>query len=563
MKRTSITSPLIINAVSVPGIMGKIGMTLCPGKVQKHGLTGEWERDLAMDLKAIQDWGTSTLVTLMAPKELEAVKVPGLPAEIPSGMTHLLLPIPDGGVPGEAWERSWAQAGAKLRAELREGKKVVIHCLGGLGRTGTVTARLLVEFGMDADAAIKAVREARRGAIENSTQEDYVRNLKPVKDQVAAAQPLALRPYHRIAPERASRYRGCLLGGAVGDALGAPVEFMDIGEIRAKFGPGGIRDFVPAYGRLGAITDDTQMTLFTAEGAIRQKIRFSQGHQSVIEGMLACAYQGWLVTQGHLSVVKGFEPHGWLLQHEELFSKRAPGTTCLSALQAAKDFGTPAKNPSKGCGGVMRAAPLGLLGHSLGFSAETVFGWGCLAAGLTHGHPTGQLPAGFLAMLIFELAGGIDLRAAVQNARVQLATLPNHQETTKAVDRAVDLTYKKDGHDRALAQLGQGWVAEEALAIAIYCALTAESLEKGVIRAVNITGDSDSTGAITGNILGTYLGVHEIPNRWLAQLELRECITEMADDLATIRDWPLSEFGHDSAEDQAEQDYWTSRYPGW
>jgi ADP-ribosylglycohydrolase len=226
-----------------------------------------------------------------------------------------------------------------------------------------------------------------------------------------------------------------------------------------------------------------------------------------------------------------------------------------------KDFAVPAENPSKGCGGVMRAAPLGLFGHSMGIRAEAVFEWGCHAAGLTHGHPTGQLPAGFLAMLIFDLVGGTDLRAAVQNARIHLASLPNHHETTKAVDKAVDLTYKKGGHDRVLAQLGEGWVAEEALAISIYCALTAKNFEEGVIRAVNITGDSDSTGAITGNILGAYLGVHEIPNRWLTHLELKECITEIADDLATIRDWPLSEMGHESVEKQAEQDYWINRYP--
>jgi ADP-ribosylglycohydrolase len=164
-------------------------------------------------------------------------------------------------------------------------------------------------------------------------------------------------------------------------------------------------------------------------------------------------------------------------------------------------------------------------------------------------------------MLIFELARGTDLRAAVQNARIHLATQSNHQETTKAVDKAVDLTYKQDGHDRALEQLGEGWVAEEALAISIYCALTAKKFEEGVVRAVNITGDSDSTGAITGNILGAYLGVHEIPQRWIEPLELRTCITEVADDLATCKEWALSEFGFEDPAQISEQEYWLERYP--
>ena len=562
-KKTSQTHPLYINELAVPETDGVIGMTLCPGKVQKGAFSGEWERDLLVDLKAINAWGASTLVTLMEPHELKACKVTDLPKRVPHGMNHVVLPILDGGVPDAKWEHDWVCAGADLRAQLKHGKRIVIHCLGGLGRTGTVAAKLLVELGMDPKQAIIAVKNARPGAIETKVQENYVLSQKPlVAGEAPGCACLNSHPHHRISPDRASRFRGCLLGGAVGDALGAPVEFLNLLGIQAQFGPEGIRDFVPYCNRLGAITDDTQMSLFTAEGAIRQRVRFSQGHQSTIEGMLGCAYQGWLVTQGYLSVVKGFKPHGWLLGHKELFSKRAPGTTCLSALQAMKDFGVPAKNQSKGCGGVMRSAPLGLFGLSMGVGSEAVFEWGCLAAGLTHGHPTGQLPAGFLAMLIFELTRGTDLRAAVQNARIHLAAQPNHQETTKAVDKAVDLTYKQDGHDRALEQLGEGWVAEEALAISIYCALTAKEFEEGVVRAVNITGDSDSTGAITGNILGAYLGVHEIPQRWIEPLELRTCITEVADDLATCKEWALPEFGFEDPAQSAEQEYWLGRYPG-
>jgi ADP-ribosylglycohydrolase len=79
-------------------------------------------------------------------------------------------------------------------------------------------------------------------------------------------------PFYPVTP--LARIRGCLLGGAVGDALGAPVEFLSLQEIRDKFGPAGIHDYARAYGRRGAIADDTQMTLFTAEGLLRATMRW-------------------------------------------------------------------------------------------------------------------------------------------------------------------------------------------------------------------------------------------------------------------------------------------------
>ena len=179
MAKTCQTHPLRIAPVPVPGTSGVLGLTLCPGKVTPPGESGDWRRDLATDLRAIRDWGACALVTLIEAREMEAYRVADLPRRAAAEFAHFWLPIPDGGVPDAAWERRWAQAGAHIRDLLKGGGKVVIHCMGGLGRTGTIAARLLVEFGAEAEEAMAAVRAARPGAIETLGQEAYVRRQGP------------------------------------------------------------------------------------------------------------------------------------------------------------------------------------------------------------------------------------------------------------------------------------------------------------------------------------------------------------------------------------------------
>jgi ADP-ribosylglycohydrolase len=561
MIKTSQTHPLRINAVKPPDVDGTIGMTFCPGKVRKHSISGgDWDRDLGTDLKVIDSWGARAIVTLMEQHELESNKVPDLPHMIPSHIRFFHLPMPDGGVPDQAWEKQWVDAGAAIRSLLVSGEKVLIHCLGGLGRTGLVSAKLLVEFGQSPTEAIKAVRAARPGTIENSRQEQYVKRQKPLPKEDTSSPRVFVRPSHRIDPVLADRFRGCLLGGAVGDALGAPVEFMDIEAIHKVFGPSGIADFVPAYGRVGAITDDTQMTLFTAEGFLRGYVRvILKGIGPAFDSVTHHAYLRWLHTQGFHVSFSEQGPDGWLVTLPELFNRRAPGNTCLSALDANhKDFGKPARNQSKGCGGVMRVAPIGLFAARLSPDHEdrrqSAFDWAVQAAALTHGHPTGQLAAGVFAAIVCDLALGANPEEALAEARRILVTKEHHQETLNAMDAAEDLAAGDSNNPDNLRRLGEGWVAEEALALSIYCMLRARNFEDGVTMAVNITGDSDSTGSITGNLLGALYGVHEIPERWTSKVELRGPILEIADDLATFPDWEIPE---------GTESYWWTRYPGW
>jgi len=156
------------------------------------------------------------------------------------------------------------------------------------------------------------------------------------------------------------RFKGCLLGGAVGDALGAPVEFLSLEMIHAKFGKSGIRDFAEAYGAIGAVTDDTQMTLFTAEAMIRAHMRSCERGICSPEGVAARAYGRWLLTQGERPRFQSYDCEirsGWLLGQKDLHSRRSPGNTCISSLLEKECGESPAINNSKGCGAVMRMPP--------------------------------------------------------------------------------------------------------------------------------------------------------------------------------------------------------------
>ncbi len=341
----------------------------------------------------------------------------------------------------------------------------------------------------------------------------------------------------------ADRSAACLLAGAAGDALGAPVEFMNLPTIRSRFGARGIRDYVPAYGGPGKITDDTQMTLFTAEGCLRALHHARTTGLDHSEQIIRAAYLRRLETQ-RMAASSGEGQTSFLLQQTALFSRRAPGNTCLSAL------GRPGgeRNDSKGCGGIMRVAPCGII-HAGQPAAAFLLGLQC--ARLTHGHPTGYLSAGVFAAVIAEALAGKSLQDAIGAARTILTEHSSHEETLQALDMALKLARVGATPDSAIPALGEGWIAEEALAIALYCALTAGSLEEGVVAAVNITGDSDSTGAITGNLLGAIHGMAAVPARWLAPLELRDVIETVAHDLVAI-----PEFGAVDADPA-----WLNRYP--
>ncbi len=319
---------------------------------------------------------------------------------------------------------------------------------------------------------------------------------------------------------RNERARGSLLGGAIGDALGAPVEFMSLREILSTCGSDGVTEMLPAFGLDGgAITDDTQMTLFAAEGLI-QAAAVDEAANSV-----HAAFLRWYQTQGRGSADLGA---GGLDQEDWLWASRAPGSTCMGSLGSGDPVGTAAINDSKGCGTVMRSAPFGFTSAPMTLATES--------SHHTHGHPTAAVSSAYLAQIIFGLLEGSTLSDAVTSTRESIIEVfpEHHRETTSIVDRAIGLAAGGPPSPEVVESLGGGWIAEEAFAISILCALTATSWSDALTRSVTHSGDSDSTGAITGNLLGAVWGDADLPAEWLRRLEGRGTIERVATELAGV-----------------------------
>lgn len=331
-----------------------------------------------------------------------------------------------------------------------------------------------------------------------------------------------------------THYVGCLLAGAIGDALGYLTEFLMLNEIYRKFGTRGVTNYVGNSNNIGYFTDDTQMTLFTAEGffnAWQQKQ--SENYRSFVYE----AYLRWLYTQDKSYVERLNTPfdtqNSTLLQEKRLYRRQAAGMTCLRALMSGK-CGTTQQpiNNSKGGSGVMRVTPVGLLYYQ---NPEKAFEVAAEVAAITHGHPSGYLAAGALAAILAEIANGSTLENAIQTALQLLQGYKKHEETTKAIQKAIRYYEKFSPNFENVEKVGEGWVAEEALAISLFCALHYKhNTEAAITLAINHSGDTDSTGAITGNLLGLIHGKETLPESWIKQLDMAEIVIEWAEKMYQI-----------------------------
>jgi ADP-ribosylglycohydrolase len=333
-----------------------------------------------------------------------------------------------------------------------------------------------------------------------------------------------------LAPDR---FVGCLLGGALGDALGYPIEFVaSAGEIEEQYGAAAPRDL--SYAGEAVVSDDTQMTLFSAEALVR-----ARGAAADAAALFALgAYQRWYLTQEMSpAAARPRGGQGLLLGDARLYARRAPGNTCLGAL--ALSFTRPARpsvddppNFSKGCGAVMRAAPFGLAAQTRPEAFTTARD----AAVLTHGHPSGYLSAAYLAALVYDLIRGVSLADAMRGADLLLSRERGSDEVAAALVGAREAAARGPCFADTLEALGGGWVGEEALAIAVACALTAtpRNVAETLWRAVAHAGDSDSTGSMAGNLVGAMFGAQALPARWRQQVELGDLVERVALDLHAV-----------------------------
>lgn len=490
--RTSLSHPLQIAEISPAlgeTVGGKIGLTFCPGKKQANAVTGAWDRDLPTDLDAIAAWGAAAVVTLVEPHELESLQVAQLGEEVRArhmGWYH--LPIRDVSVPDAAFEAAWASAGEQLRNLVRHGFGVLVHCKGGLGRAGTIAARLLVELGMDHATAVQQVRMVRPGAIETAAQLEHVRSCAPVEEHLPDTSLEAVR----------DRAIGALLGLAVGDALGTT------GEFQARDSYPRITDLVGG-GRfnlpVGAWTDDTAMALALA--ASLQEQRGLDG-ADLMTRFLAWRERGEYSCTGTCFDI---------------------GITVSQALSRFKRTGDPiagATDPmSAGNGSLMRLSPVAIRYWQDDATRRDV---AARQSRTTHGAPEAVDACVVFADILAEAIAGrprhevMRLRHEPRAGRIPEVLAGSWREHTRETIRS------------------SGYVVD-SLEAALWCVGRTGSFAEAVLLAANLGEDADTVAAITGQLAGAIYGKEGIPVHWLNRLAWSHQIETMALQLTTPVGW--------------------------
>lgn len=476
---------------------------------------------------------------------------------LPKDATYTRFPIKDCGAPDSVEEVQ------RLLIHIRELQKMegytYLHCWGGVGRTGTIVACYLAQ-NLDKPELSK-VLEVLRNRFSDMPKSSYRQTPESQEQMDFIARFVSGAEEYKQDKAELVRdsIRGCLMAGAAGDALGYEVEFMSRNAILSRYGGQGITEFELNHSGKALISDDTQMTLFTANGLLMGLTRgYMRGIGGRPEKYVDGAYIDWYSTQ---TMEYGlFFKHTWLRDLPEMAHRRAPGNTCMTAC-ASMIRREDVKNNSKGCGGIMRVAPMALLDAGYASRGEHTYSLEELAeaggeiAEATHKHPLGFLPAALLTVLLYkvipltpqQVRSSIDDIVAETLDMLDKIYKGKYAEDKRYLrelsDKAVRLAKSDIADADAIRQLGEGWTGEEAWAIALYCAVRhIDSVEDSIIASVNHDGDSDSTGSITGNIMGAIYGYKHIRERNIFcpegselenTLELSNIILALADDLST------------------------------
>lgn len=310
------------------------------------------------------------------------------------------------------------------------------------------------------------------------------------------------------------KFKGCLLGMAIGDSLGAPVEFLSLAEIKEKYGEEGITEFDVWDGfQPGSFTDDTQLSIATAMGCIQAHYNLLREGESRSLEFVYKRYSAWLESM------------------KDPFQARRPGYTCMTVLQSGQKgtIGEPV-NDSTEVSGLLRTAPAGLA-----FPPGMAFREGADYAALTHGNPSAYFAAGFFAEMIAQILEGKSLQDAVELSIEVLTGFDQHTELLKHLETALEAFIDQSPAEESIGRIGDGVTAPQVLSLGLFCSLKyASDFPKGVKAAVNHGGASTSCGLVTGAILGTLLGQEGIPDAFNTQIENAHLITEIAEDMYKV-----------------------------
>jgi ADP-ribosyl-[dinitrogen reductase] hydrolase len=481
--RTSLSHPLHIAETSPGPGLGSIGITFCPGKKQPGALTGAWDRDLGIDLDAVNAFGAAALVTLIEDREISDLKVHGIGEEtVLRHMDWLHLPITDVSVPGPDFEEAWQIHGPGLRARLRDGFNVVVHCKGGLGRAGTVAARLLIEMGTEPSEAISKVREVRQGAIETSAQERYVMTHGPVTEPAPSTNSEAI----------ADRALGALLGLAVGDAVGTTIEF------KSRDSYPRLTDMVgggPFGLKAGHWTDDTSMALALADSLL-------EGDEFDPEDLMR-RFVGWRDKGEYSCTGTCFDI----------------GMTVGSALSRWKRTGDPIAGSidpnSAGNGSLMRLSPVAIRHWQ---DRTTMRKVAAIQSQTTHGAPEAVSACVAYADLIADAIAG-------QPRHEVLA--PRKGDYAGKIERIMRGSWR----GAAREDIGSSGYVAHSLEAALWSIGRTSDFRSAILTAANLGHDADTTAAIAGQLAGALYGASGIPAEWLEKVAWREEIEQKATQL--------------------------------
>ena len=467
---TSESSPLRIASVTPGSGQGRIGITLCPGKTDPAAMSGAAARNLGADLDVIRDWGATAVVSLITKKEINDLGVGDLEEAVRDRhMQWWHAPIPDGRPPGAGFEEAWTVAGEAIRDRLRLGFDVLVHCKGGLGRAGTIAARLLVELGERPDQAIRRVREVRPGAIENEDQEAHVTQCAP--------RPPAVPP--RTADTICDRALGAFLGLAVGDAVGTTLEFRPRdAQLRLEDMVGGGPFGQPP----GGWTDDTAMAL-----ALADSLAASDGldRRDLMDRFVRWWRHGdYSHTGGCFDI----------------------GNTTLDALDRYLQTGNPlagSTDPrSAGNGSLMRLAPVALRFWS---DRPRLIAAAAEQSRTTHGAEEAVDACRAFAELLADAIAGSP-RADV--------LAPRRFEGAAAITQIMAGSWRERARDTISSS---GYVVH-TLEAAIWSVARTGDFRGAVLLATNLADDADTVAAVTGQLAGALYGLRGIPEPWLERL---------------------------------------------